>query len=198
MGGQAAPRSPGAAPRRLAGVLQGDRSCRDHTGERSARRVLPPHPDREPALSGVGRTWLADRPGRGLHHAGRARRRVRLHDGSVARGGPRRALDLQRAAADPLFPGQHGIRPLPPDACLAGRVPARRGSAPPAVRRAVALLLCVAAAPRQSAATAPQTSPYLAAPRAESLRPPGRPWHPAGTPLAPPAPGPPPNPPFSL
>src|SRR6266542_2051029 len=184
MGGQAAPRVPGPAPRRLAGVLQGDRPRRDHAGERSARGVLPPHPDREPALSGGRRTRLADGPGRSVHHAGRARRCVRLHDGRVARGDPRRPLDLQRPAADPLFPGQYGIWPLSPDASLAGRVPTRRGAAPPAVRRAVGLLLVVAAAPPQSAATAQQASPYVAAERAESLRLAGRPWHAAETLLA--------------
>jgi len=52
------------------------------------------------------------------------------------------------------------------------------------VRRAVGLLLCVAAAPAQSAATAQQTSPYVAAERAESLRLAGRPWHAAETLLA--------------
>src|SRR6267378_8444634 len=184
MGGQAAPRVPGRAPHRLAGVLQGDRPRRDHAGERGAGGVFPPHPDREPTLSGVGGSWLADGPGRGVHHVGRARRRVRLHGGRVARGGARRPLDLQRVAADALFPGQYGIRPLPPHAHLAGRVPARHGTAPPAVTRAVGLLLFVAVAPPVSAATAQQTSPYVAAERAESLRLAGRPWHAAETLLA--------------
>src|SRR5207247_1411716 len=66
----------------------------------------------------------------------------------------------------------------------AGRVPAHRGSASPAVRRAAGLLLVVAAALPQSAATAQQTSPYVAAERAESLRLAGRPWHAAETLLA--------------
>src|SRR5205814_908907 len=111
------------------------------------------------------------------HHAGRARRRVRLHVGRVALGDPGRSLDLQGAAADPLFPRQYGIRALPPDTSLAGRVPTHRGSASPAVRRAGGFLLVVAAAFPQSAATAQQTSPYVAAERAESLRLAGRPWH---------------------
>src|SRR5207245_611959 len=70
------------------------------------------------------------------------------------------------------------------DASLAGRVPTHRGSASPAVRRAGGLLLVVAAALPQSAATAQQTSPYVAAERAESLRLAGRPWHAAETLLA--------------
>src|SRR5207245_4335133 len=115
---------------------------------------------------------------------GRARRRVRLHVGRVALGDSGRSLDLQGAAADPLFPGQYGIRALPPDTSLAGRVPTHRGSASPAVRRAGGLLLVVAAALPQSAATAQQTSPYVAAERAESLRLAGRPWHAAETLLA--------------
>src|SRR5204863_5261354 len=117
--------------------------------------------------------------------AGRARRRVRLHDGHIARRGARRPLDLQHAAADALLPGQYGIRPLPPDAALAGRVPARRGAAASAaVTRTVGLLLFVAAAPLQSTATAQRTSPYVAAQRAESLGLAGRPWHAAETLLA--------------
>src|SRR3989442_14184126 len=102
----------------------------------------------------------------------------------VALGDPGRSLDLQGAAADPLFPGQYGIRALPPDTSLAGRVPTHRGSASPAVRRAGGLLLVVAAALPHSAATAQQTSPYVAAERAESLRLAGRPWHAAETLLA--------------
>src|SRR5213076_2056433 len=108
----------------------------------------------------------------------------RLHVGRVALGDPGRSLDLQGAAADALFPGQYGIRALPPDTSLAGRVPTHRGSASPAVRRAGGLLLVVAAALPQSAATAQQTSPYVAAERAESLRLAGRPWHAAETLLA--------------
>ena len=50
--------------------------------------------------------------------------------------------------------------------------------------RTVGLLLFVAAAPLQSTATAQQTSPYVAAQRAESLRLAGRPWHAAETLLA--------------
>src|SRR5207244_1549126 len=187
VGGQTAPSGPGPAPCHLARVLQGHRSCRDHTGERSAGGVFPPHPGREPALPGGGRSRLADRPGRGVHHAGRARRRVRLLDGRVPRGRAWRPLDLQRVPADALFPGQYGIRPFPADASLAGRVPTRRSStAPPAVKRAVGLLLLVAAAPPRSVATAQQTSPYLAAERAESLRLAGRPWHAAGAGARPP------------
>jgi len=52
------------------------------------------------------------------------------------------------------------------------------------VRRAGGFLLVVAAAFPQSAATAQQTSPYVAAERAESLRLAGRPWHAAETLLA--------------
>ena len=52
------------------------------------------------------------------------------------------------------------------------------------MRRAGGLLLVVAAALPQSAATAQQTSPYVAAERAESLRLAGRPWHAAETLLA--------------
>jgi len=52
------------------------------------------------------------------------------------------------------------------------------------VKRAVGLLLLVAAAPLRSVATAQQTSPYIAAERAESLRLAGRPWHAAETLLA--------------
>jgi soluble lytic murein transglycosylase len=51
------------------------------------------------------------------------------------------------------------------------------------VKRAVGLLLLVAGAPPRSVASA-QTSPYLAAERAESLRLAGRPWHAAETLLA--------------
>ena len=50
--------------------------------------------------------------------------------------------------------------------------------------RAVALLLVVAVAPPLSAVAAQQTSPYVAAERAESLRLAGRPWHAAETLLA--------------
>ena len=50
--------------------------------------------------------------------------------------------------------------------------------------RAVGLLLVVAVAPPLSAAAAQQTSPYVAAERAESLRLAGRPWHAAETLLA--------------
>ena len=50
--------------------------------------------------------------------------------------------------------------------------------------RTVGLLLFVAAASLQSTATAQQTSPYVAAQRAESLRLAGRPWHAAETLLA--------------
>src|SRR3989442_6459012 len=81
----------------------------------------------------------------------------------VALGDPGRSLDLQGAAADPLFPGQYGIRALPPDTSLAGRVPTHRGSASPAVRRAGGLLLVVAAGPSPAAPNAPQTSSYVAA-----------------------------------
>src|SRR5207245_9055995 len=102
--------------------------------------------DREPAVSRGGRTRLVDGPGGGVGHARRARRRVRLHVGRVALGDPGRALDLQGAAADPLFPGQYGIRALPPDTPLPGRVPTPRGSASPAVRRAGGLLLVVGSA----------------------------------------------------
>src|SRR5205814_1003887 len=185
LGGQAAPGNPGPAPCHLARVLQGNRSRRDHPGERSAGGVFPPHPGGQPALPGGGRSWLADRPGGGVHHPGRARRRVRLHVGRVPRGRARRPLDLQRVPADALFPGQYGIRPFPADAALAGRVPTRgSAAAPPAVKRAVGLLLLVAAAPPRSVATAQQTSPYIAAERAESLRLAGRPWHAAETLLA--------------
>jgi soluble lytic murein transglycosylase len=52
------------------------------------------------------------------------------------------------------------------------------------VIRALGLLLLVAAAPPRSGATAQQTSPYIAAERAESLRLAGRPWHAAETLLA--------------
>ena len=52
------------------------------------------------------------------------------------------------------------------------------------MRRAGGLLLVVAAALPQAAATAQQTSPYVAAERAESLRLAGRPWHAAETLLA--------------
>ena len=50
--------------------------------------------------------------------------------------------------------------------------------------RAVGLLLVVAVAPPLSGAAAQQTSPYVAAERAESLRLAGRPWHAAETLLA--------------
>ena len=50
--------------------------------------------------------------------------------------------------------------------------------------RAVGLLLVVAVAPPLSTAAAQQTSPYVAAERAESLRLAGRPWHAAETLLA--------------
>ncbi|PYP12625.1 MAG: hypothetical protein DMD56_03415 [Gemmatimonadetes bacterium] len=50
--------------------------------------------------------------------------------------------------------------------------------------RTAGLLLFVAAASLQSTATAQQTSPYVAAQRAESLRLAGRPWHAAETLLA--------------
>ena len=52
------------------------------------------------------------------------------------------------------------------------------------MRRAGGFLLVVAAAFPQPAATAQQTSPYVAAERAESLRLAGRPWHAAETLLA--------------
>src|SRR5438046_10012433 len=50
--------------------------------------------------------------------------------------------------------------------------------------RVVGLLLLVVATPPRSVATAQQTSPYIAAERAESLRLAGRPWHAAETLLA--------------
>src|SRR5207247_2478711 len=54
----------------------------------------------------------------------------------------------------------------------------------PAGTRSLGLLVRVAPAPRRSVATAQQTSPYVAAERAESLRLAGRPWHAAETLLA--------------
>src|SRR5207245_1077366 len=168
------------------GVVQAHRSRAGHTGERGARGVLPARAIRQPAVSGIGRAGVADRPRRSVHLPGRARRRVRLFDRRSALGRTGRPLDVQHAPLDLVLPGSERVRPLPLDPAVACGIPARpRAGAPSQVRpRATAVLLLVGVAGPYRAAAAQGVPPDVVAQRAESLRVAGRPWHAAETLLA--------------
>src|SRR5207245_1235980 len=113
----------------------------------------------------------------------RTRCRVRLLERRVPQRRAGRALDLFELAAHALLSGSDRVRPLPPDADVARRIPARPRARPPrAVKRIAALLAFGAAAPL--AVAAQHDDHQTAAQRAESLRLAGRPWHAAETLLA--------------
>src|SRR5690349_8059620 len=116
---------------------------------------------------------MADRPGRGVHHPGRAGRDPRSFRGHEPRRPPRVPVDLHHASSHRLFRGRHRPREVSPHPAVPLGLSARAGpGSQGSVIRAALCALAIGAVRTVAAQGSPDVTAH-----AESLRAAGRPWH---------------------